>query len=93
MGGVAAWFIWVVVFLMRLCEVCGANLAIVGRRHRCVPMANIPEDVANGDENMANAAPDMANRENGVANTYRYRDVEKRRAYMREYMRRRRATL
>lgn len=81
MGGVAAWFIWVVVFLMSLCEVCGANLEIVGRRHRCVPMANIPGDVANSDENMANS----------VANTYRYRDPEKRRAYMREYMRRRRA--
>lgn len=42
------------------------------------------EVVAN--RNMANA--DMANR--NVANTYRYRDAEKRRAYMKDYMRKRR---
>ncbi len=42
------------------------------------------EVVAN--RNMANA--DMANR--SMANTYRYRDAEKRKAYMKEYMRKKR---
>lgn len=64
---------------MDLCPDCGANLALVGSRHRCVAnkpdMANTPtEDVANTDR----------------SSTYRYRDAEKRRAYMRDYMRERR---
>lgn len=63
---------------MASCPDCGANLALVGRMHRC----------ASKPEPMANTAPDMAN---AMANTYRYRDKAKRLAYMREYMRRKRA--
>jgi hypothetical protein len=31
------------------CEVCGANIALVGRRHRCVPnnVPNVPNSVSN----------------------------------------------
>jgi hypothetical protein len=43
-------------------------------------VANIVPDVANKDDAMANT----------MANTYKYRDVEKRRGYQRELMRRRR---
>jgi hypothetical protein len=40
---------------------------------------------------MANTVSVMANKTTDMANgTYRYRDAEKRRAYMREYMRKRR---
>lgn len=63
----------------RHCLKCGANLDLVGFVHNCRPR-------------MANAPPDMANEAEPVANsTYRYRDVEKRRTYMRDYMRRRRS--
>lgn len=46
-------------------------------------MANIPDMANNTAESMANTSPDMAN-------TYQYRNAEKRREYMRNYMRRRR---
>jgi hypothetical protein len=70
------------------CEHCGANLALVGKVHRCVPRPAAPINVAN------TAALPVANTGRGgdVANiTYRYRDPGKRRAYMRELMRHRRA--
>jgi hypothetical protein len=57
-------------------------------------MANKPADMANSMANsMANMQSDMANTGERMANTpaYRYRDPEARRAYMREYMARRRA--
>lgn len=66
---------------LRLC-VCGAQFWFPGERwqHKGC-MAN--SDVAN-----AEPVADVAN-----GSTYRYRDMEKRRAYQREYMRRRRADL
>jgi hypothetical protein len=40
---------------------------------------------------MANAVPDMANKPMNMANgTYKYRNAEKRRAYMRGYMKKKR---
>jgi hypothetical protein len=66
---------------MRACKECGLDLDLVGRSHRCVPR------VANATQAAADVANAMANR----TRTYRYRDVEKRRAYMREFMRRKRA--
>ena len=57
-------------------------------------MANKPADMANSVANsMANTGSDMANAGESMANrsAYQYRDPEARRAYMREYMARRRA--
>jgi hypothetical protein len=76
---------------MRPCKICGLDLDLVGRSHRCVPrvansalpMANIVDDVANTPP----PAVDVAN----STSTYRYRDAERRRAYMRELMRKKRA--
>lgn len=67
---------------MASCSVCGANLALVGRVHRCAPqpmanahvVANEPKVVANV---VANAVPSRHGK---------YADAEKRRAYMRAYM-------
>jgi hypothetical protein len=67
------------------CHKCGKNLALVGRVHNCTPLL-----MANA---MANAV-DMANTplEPILAPAaYKYRDAEKRRAYMRELMRKKRA--
>jgi hypothetical protein len=57
------------------CPQCGKNLALVGIRHNCV--ANAPVPVAN---TVANSSEPHS----------RYRDKDKRRAYMREYMRKKR---
>jgi hypothetical protein len=57
------------------CPKCGRNLALVGRVHNCV--ANAPDVVANA---VANALEPYR----------RYKDKEKRKAYMREYMRKKR---
>ena len=64
-----------VTLLVTDCPICGANLALVGRVHRCMA-------------NKASPKPPMAN---NMANTYRYRDEAKRRAYMRAYMAKKRA--
>lgn len=60
------------------CPYCGklhAPLYICDERKRAMANSVVANrTMANGD----------------VANTYRYRDAERRRAYMREYMRRRR---
>jgi hypothetical protein len=72
------------------CGDCGAYLPLVGTRHRCVARAKpvSQADVANTKPDVANT---MANTDADMANTtYRYRDVEKRRAYMAAYMRKRR---
>lgn len=73
------------------CDRCGANLALVGRAHRCVPAATAEPDVANCVANTSHVAnsnrPDVANRS---STTYRYRNPDQRRAYQRELMRKRR---
>ena len=52
-------------------------------------MANKPKPMANS---MANATPSMANKEivSPVSSTYKYRNREKRRDYMRDLMREKR---
>lgn len=86
------------------CPTCGASYALVGRVHRC-RVANTV-DVANSMANMI-AAGEVALTDAPVGPvpagttrartgtrqvpTYRYRDPEKRRAYMRQLMRRKRA--
>ena len=82
------------------CSICWASLALVGPRHRCVPRAKpdwIVEAeakagaVAKPEKSVAKPTPEVAE---PVAKHYagRYRDAEKRRAYMREYQRKRRAS-
>lgn len=58
------------------CKVCGGDCGLV---HRAGSMANTASNI-----------PDMAN--NSMANTYKYRNAEKRREYQRELMRKRRGT-
>ena len=75
---------------MKLCPHCGANLALVGGAHRCIQrVANAsPNPMANG----MGVANSMANKRSDIgASTYRYRDADVRRGYMRNYMRRYRA--
>jgi hypothetical protein len=63
---------------MRPCKLCGLDLDLVGRSHRCIPR-------------VANVVPVVVDVANSVANTsgiYRYRDVGKRHAYLRDFMRR-----
>ena len=61
------------------CADCGAVYALVGLRHRCV---------ARTVEAVSERVP---SRIDGEGSTYRYRDAERRRVYMRDYMKRRRA--
>ena len=65
---------------MRACADCGLDMDLVGKSHRCIPRvantAPVVVDVANMSEPMANS---VANTKPDVANTYRYRDVVKRR--------------
>jgi hypothetical protein len=65
------------------CSRCGKNLALVGRIHNCVAntMANTIT-MANVVANTWEVAQPVA--------TYKYRDAEKRRAYMKSYMAKRR---
>lgn len=83
------------------CPDCGYNYSLFGRVHRCRPpkdrmdgMANVKSDMANP---VANRLEELANAPYGAAKevlaskTYQYRNEEKRREYMKEYMRRKRA--
>jgi hypothetical protein len=78
------------------CPLCGANRNVVGKVHRCLPLQIVAEptstDVANlpsmANEHLANNTPGR----NRASTTYRYRNPDKRRTYMRDLMRRRRAS-
>jgi hypothetical protein len=75
------------------CDLCGANLALVGRPHRCVPKA---VSVANDADTVANTAS-VANNGASVANkaprwaSWRSRNPDLYRERQRDLMRRRRA--
>jgi hypothetical protein len=71
------------------CDRCGANLALVGKSHRCVAnVANTRVPVANI---MIVTPQQRADIDHAASPTYgRYRDAEARKAYMRDYMRTRR---
>jgi hypothetical protein len=77
---------------MRPCKLCGLNLDLVGKSHRCVPrVSQIAAEakaaaVAKPEKSVAKPLPDVAK---PVAKHYagRYRDAEQRKAYMRSYMR------
>jgi hypothetical protein len=81
--------------MMRRCRLCG-TLYSHFEGHECVSHTDVANKPANVANNVANAALSMANTEPDVANTatpstYRYRDKAARRAYQRDYMRRKRA--
>jgi hypothetical protein len=60
------------------CSVCGANLDMVGRAHRCIPRVQPGSASVETDKLPGSVA------------TYKYRDADKWRTYMRAYMRKRR---
>jgi hypothetical protein len=72
---------------MNPCKLCGLNLDLVGRTHRCIQRVANASPPANDVANAAAIA--MAN----ATSTYKYRDVDKRRAYMRDLMKKYRAKL
>ena len=73
------------------CRLCGKRHWGVCSAIKADPaiMANKQPVVANEPDIVANS---MANTESDMANTYKYRDAEKRRIYMREYMRKKRGS-
>jgi hypothetical protein len=73
---------------MRPCKLCGLDLDLVGKSHRCVPRVSRTA-AANTDDGARSAANVAANAPASYAR-WRIRDVEKRRAYMRRYMAERR---
>jgi hypothetical protein len=81
------------------CSKCGKNLALVGRMHNCVVANTVANTVANnrGLEKQLSRLPhkqEIAGAEPAPATTSRhgkYADADKRKAYMRDYMARRRA--
>jgi hypothetical protein len=79
------------------CSVCGANIDMVGRSHRCIPKSAAERQPSQaGSIPKAGVAQTRSTRErDGVASveqpsTYKYRDPDKWRAYMRGYMAKRR---
>lgn len=82
------------------CTLCGANIALVGRVHRCIPRADaqriIDDAIAdvNTPVNPVNAVSPVnapSPKISADATTDHNRAADERRAYMREYMRKRRA--
>ena len=83
---------------MANCKTCGKDLSLVGRVHNCVPvfepLVTHEEAVGAVQEFMETVKPEdtpfgeSGNRVDG--STYKYRDKESRREYMKEYMRKRR---
>lgn len=69
---------------MALCDKCGANLAVVGRAHRCVAV-----NTASAVNTAVNATPPPAVN-NAKAKRGAYPGTDERRAYMRSYMKKHR---
>jgi hypothetical protein len=86
------------------CPDCGALIALVGIAHNCAPRAVIMTDPVtfNGAKDvLTKNMTGHVDEKTGVlsiqvpkseTSTYRYRTPEKRRAYMRDYMRKRRTS-
>jgi len=75
------------------CCICGLNLNLVGRAHRCVPRADAEQLIARAVADV-NAPVNAANAPSPAVSadaTDHNRAADERRAYMREYMRKRRA--
>lgn len=67
--------------MAEFCPLCGKNLEMVGRAHYCQPLSGAPL-VPVAKKPVAN----VANKGGKVANKSRYKDLDKRREYMRQYM-------
>ena len=91
---------------MTICKLCGANLAIVGRTHRCIPrpVTNVTNSEPVTNKPVSNKRPRVSNRKPvpevskaGVkkdqdrVQRWRAKNRERYNAYMRELMRKRRA--
>lgn len=83
------------------CPICDVNMDTMGRMHNCRPKkvfnhdAKVSEEKSDLGKDDAEAASDtggeaIAGDAAGHTSTYRYRDKEKHRKYMKEYMRKRR---
>lgn len=74
--------------MANICPLCMANMDLVGRVHNCVP---VPKASMTREEIKRHSDRTLERIARGeVLGTYRYRDPEKRKTYMREYMRKRR---
>lgn len=82
--------------MMEICPKCQKNIALVGRRHQCQSVsenspASRPQPRATKTRSSAPSQPSPSTLSAPQTTTYEYRDPEKRRAYMREYAKKRRA--
>ena len=68
--------------MANICPQCGANTDMVGRVHRCVP---VPAELAS-DGSVPKPVPGEERKLMGKKKSYAYRDPDKRREYMRNYM-------
>jgi hypothetical protein len=80
--------------MTNICAKCGLNIDMVGRSHRCVPKTISPESIvatrsAASARRIATSEAVVAEKLGGAS--YKHRDADKWRAYMRDYMRARRA--
>ena len=77
------------------CSICGKNLDLVGGVHNCVPLQTIGQNLpGHGKETGPSKKPgeNKPKRRVTKGSSYQYRDPEKRKAYMRSYMAKRRAS-
>ncbi len=79
------------------CPGCGALYALVGHRHRCAGSSSSPQKgvtvpVEKVPKKIKKPKKEVAVSKRGPP-AYKYRDPDKWRAYMREYMRKRRVGL
>ena len=80
---------------MQQCKQCGANLALVGRTHRCIPRADVvvhkDDVVVNTDDVVVNKPkPECSHNTGKPRSADRHKATDRRRAYMRDYMAKRR---
>ena len=77
------------------CPDCGFNIAAFGRMHRCIPkLAPVAANEAHSrpeDSGVGREHPRASRMQAGQPTIYKYRDPDKWREYMRDYMRRKRA--
>ena len=87
--------------MANICTICMANMDLVGRVHKCVGVSDaVRPVVATGAIRSAVEGHERAEQDDADHHrekqklvhkgTYRYRDPEKRKAYMRAYMAKRR---
>ena len=78
--------------MANICPTCMANMDMVGVSHRCIRRAkpvSEPIDYKAIREDIKDRFPDTLA---VLGGTYKYRDADSRRAYMRDYMKRYRSS-